>query len=71
MPGAVFARIDAAILRLADDPRPRGCRRLAVRDDRWRIRVGDYRIIYVVDDEARVVTIAEVGGREDIYRERR
>jgi mRNA interferase RelE/StbE len=71
LPGAVLAQIDAAILRLADDPRPRGCRKLAARDDRWRIRVGDYRIIYVVDDEDRVVIIAEVGGRDDVYRKGR
>lgn len=50
-----FGRIAQAILRLEDDPRPPGCRTLRGLGG-WRVRVGDWRIIYHVDDHARVVT---------------
>jgi mRNA interferase RelE/StbE len=55
---------------LADEPRPAGCRKLAGLDDAWRIRVGDYRIVYVVDDLARTVTVTRIGHRRDIYNRR-
>jgi len=61
------ARITAAIDSLADDRRPTGTVRLAGRDD-YRIRVGDYRIVYAVDDESRVVIIARIAHRRDVYR---
>ncbi|HEX2742609.1 MAG TPA: type II toxin-antitoxin system RelE/ParE family toxin [Rubrobacter sp.] len=44
-----------------------GCTRLSGRDD-WRIRVGDYRIVYGIDDERRVVEILNVAHRRDVYR---
>ncbi len=63
-----FGRIARAIVALEDDPRPPGCRKL--RDlEGWRVRVGDWRIIYHIDDKARLVTIVEVRRRrEDTYR---
>jgi mRNA interferase RelE/StbE len=60
-------RIVAAILALADDPRPSGCRKLSGRD-KYRIRCGDYRVVYSVEDVILVVTIAKVGHRSDVYR---
>jgi mRNA interferase RelE/StbE len=61
-------RIAQAILELEDDPRRRGCRKLQGLEG-WRVRVGDWRIIYHVDDKAQVVTIVEVRRRrEDTYR---
>ena len=63
-----FGRIAQAILELEDDPRPHGCRKLR-HPEGWRVRVGDWRIIYHVDDKERVVTIVEVRRRrEDTYR---
>lgn len=53
---------------LADDPRPTGSIKLAGRDDRRRIRQGDYRIVYSVDDPARIVTVVKIGHRKDVYR---
>ncbi len=63
-----FSRIARAIVELEDNPRPPGCRKL--RDlEGWRVRMGDWRIIYHIDDEARLVTIVEVRRRrEDTYR---
>jgi mRNA interferase RelE/StbE len=60
-------RIVAAILSLADDPRPSGCRKLSGRD-KYRIRCGDYRVVYSVQDVVLVVTIVRVGHRSDVYR---
>jgi mRNA interferase RelE/StbE len=59
--------IVAAIRSLADIPRPQGSRKLADRTE-LRVRVGDYRIIYSVDDSRRTVTINAIGHRRDVYR---
>jgi mRNA interferase RelE/StbE len=56
-----------AIERLQEEPRPPGCRKLSDREG-WRLRVGDYRVIYEIDDEQRTVTVLQVGHRRDIYR---
>ena len=53
---------------LATDPRPPGFRSLTGRRPYLRVRSGDYRVIYAVDDRARIVTIAAVGHRREIYR---
>ncbi|CAA9425268.1 hypothetical protein AVDCRST_MAG82-1722 [uncultured Rubrobacteraceae bacterium] len=68
LPTGAYDRVDRAILALADDPRPPGCTRLRGRDD-WRIRVGDYRIVYGIDDERRTVEILHVARRRDVYRQ--
>jgi len=65
--GAVRDRIETAIDGLAADPRPRGAAKLAGRDD-FRIRVGDYRIGYAVDDEQRLVLVARIAHRREVYR---
>ncbi|MGI8911776.1 MAG: type II toxin-antitoxin system RelE family toxin [Rubrobacteraceae bacterium] len=56
-----------AIRELAGEPRPPGCRKLKGREG-WRIRVGDYRIVYRVNDDAREVIVVDIGHRRDIYR---
>jgi len=61
------SRIASAIDNLADEPRPPGATKLAGRGD-YRIRVGDYRIVYAVDDEERLVLIARIAHRRDVYR---
>ncbi|MGH9090582.1 MAG: type II toxin-antitoxin system RelE family toxin [Acidimicrobiales bacterium] len=55
---------------LADDPRPPGCEKLAGMAHAWRIRSGNYRVVYMVDDRDRVVTVTRVGHRRDVYRRR-
>ncbi len=60
-------RLIEAIRNLGDNPRPHGCRKLTGREG-WRIRVGDYRVIYEIDDGGRTVTILHVGHRRDVYR---
>lgn len=60
-------RLTTAINRLADDPRPPGCLRMTGVDS-WRIRVGDYRIIYDIEDSVLTVLVVEIGHRREIYR---
>lgn len=60
-------RIAAAIDSLAHDPRPPGTTKLAGRAD-YRIRIGDYRIVYAVDDADHLVLIARIAHRREVYR---
>jgi mRNA interferase RelE/StbE len=53
---------------LAQTPRPSGCEKLAGESERYRVRQGDYRIIYRIDDGARLVEIVKIGHRKEIYR---
>lgn len=61
-------RIADRIRTLADNPRPVGSEKLAGREDRIRVRQGDYRILYSVDDEERMVTVVRIAHRRDAYR---
>ncbi len=69
LPGGVRERTIRAIRKLAENPRPRGARKLmgAMRGA-WRIRVGDYRVIYDVDDAQQLVVILAVSRRREVYR---
>jgi len=67
LPTADAARVRAAIAGLAVDPRPPGCIKLTGRGG-WRIRIGDYRVIYEITDNQLLVTVIQVGNRRDIYR---
>jgi mRNA interferase RelE/StbE len=61
-------RLAAALERLALDPRPGGCEKLAGVSDAYRIRQGDYRAVFTIDDKARVATIVKVDHRREVYR---
>ena len=61
-------RIVEKIAGLAESPRPQGSEKLAGYDDRYRVRQGDYRVVYLIDDKALNVTIFRVGHRRDVYR---
>ncbi len=61
------SRIVDKIYTLKDDPRPPGCEKLTGQD-RYRLRQGLFRILYVVDDAERVVTVVKIGHRRDVYR---
>ena len=67
LPGDVQERLADAIDDLAKDPRPPGCKRLKGQDG-YRIRKGDYRILYTVNDARRVVQVYRIGNRRDVYR---
>jgi mRNA interferase RelE/StbE len=59
--------IKTAIASLADNPRPHGYKKLKG-EDAYRIRVGDYRIIYEINDNTIIITVVSVGHRKDIYK---
>jgi mRNA interferase RelE/StbE len=61
-------RVLARIERLADDPRPPGAALLKGRRGDWRIRAGDHRVIYTIQDDVLLVLVIEVGHRSSIYR---
>ena len=61
------SRLDEAIESLADDPRPPGCRKLAGTTDRYRVRVGDHRIVYRIDDGKVIVLVLLIGHRRKVY----
>ena len=67
LPTKVVNHIIPAIKRLEDDPRPSGCKKLKGGQEAWRIRIGDYRVIYTIDDVIHVVDVRSVGHRKDIY----
>ncbi len=69
LPDAVFGRVDARILSLAETPHPPDASKVKGRRRLFRVRVGDYRILYEVDDAARTVTIARVRHRREVYRD--
>jgi mRNA interferase RelE/StbE len=64
----LHSRVIASIQALARNPRPRGCRKLTGADNDWRIRVGDYRVIYEISDAVRVVRVNRVRHRREVYR---
>ena len=60
----IVTRINA----LATDPRPSGSEKLAGEENKYRVRQGNYRIVYSIDDRNRVVVITKIGDRKDVYR---
>jgi mRNA interferase RelE/StbE len=64
---SVFMRIDRKILALADNPRPTGCKKLKGYKDHWRIRVGDWRVLYIVDDPAQLIAVTRIAHRREVY----
>jgi mRNA interferase RelE/StbE len=66
--GDLFDRILAAIQALAHDPRPEGCRKIEGSRSDWRIRVGNYCIVYEVDDARQQVRVLRVRHRREAYR---
>jgi mRNA interferase RelE/StbE len=64
----VRRRVQGAIDRLADDPHPAGMIALRGAPGAFRIRVGDYRVIYVLHDDLLLVVVIDIGHRRDVYR---
>ena len=68
LPPSIFQRIITQIKTLAKTPRPSGCRKIVGSKSDWRIRIGDYRIIYEIDEKARSVRVMRVRHRREVYR---
>ena len=65
--GRLFEHVAMAIESLRKNPKPPGCKKLTVQEG-YRVRTGNYRIVYKIDDKTRVVFIYRVKHRKDIYR---
>lgn len=66
LPKTDYERMRDAVMALAENPRPAGCKKLTGREG-WRIRSGDYRAIYEIDDAQKRITVLHVGNRRDVY----
>jgi mRNA interferase RelE/StbE len=67
LPANVISRIVPRLEQLATIPRPHGCKKLAGGQDEWRIRVGDYRIVYEINDEGKRVDVTRIAHRREVY----
>jgi mRNA interferase RelE/StbE len=68
LPRAILGRVEKAIERLRENPRPPGCRKLSGFENEWRVRVGDYRILYIVDSAQQEIRVARIAHRREAYR---
>jgi len=68
LPREIQARIMRKVDQLADDPFPSGTEKLKAPVDLWRIRIGDYRVIYTVERKGLLVLVLKVGHRREVYR---
>lgn len=68
LPNDAAERIARAIDGLEFEPRPKGCEKLKGADNLWRIRVGDYRVVYTIEDARLIVLVVKIGHRREIYR---
>jgi mRNA interferase RelE/StbE len=61
-------QISRAIDQLSDNPRPAGCKKLKGESEYiWRIRVGNYRVLYTIEDQIKVIEVRKIGHRKDVY----
>jgi mRNA interferase RelE/StbE len=68
LPVDIRKRVIARLLALEENPRPPGIKKLQG-EDAYRLRVGDYRVLYTIHDEARIVTVYAIGHRREVYRD--
>lgn len=68
LPKKFYEKIKKSIEELADNPRPIGCLKLKGNGDAYRIRIGDFRVIYEIEDDVLIVVVVSVGDRKEIYR---
>lgn len=67
LPAEAKRRIEGVIALLADEPRPPAAKKLTARPE-WRVRTGDYRVLYRIEDARLVITVVSLGHRREIYR---
>ena len=67
LPTQIQTRIVKAILALEENPFPNGCKKLKNRDG-WRIRIGDYRVLYFANAKSKQIVVGVIGHRREVYR---
>ena len=68
LPDNVLARVVRRMESLSQNPKPAGCKKLKGYKDQWRIRIGDWRVLYMVDDTAKLVSVTRIAHRREVYR---
>ena len=67
LPDTVLVRVVRKIEALGHSPRPTGCKKLKGYKDQWRIRAGDWRVVYIIDDAAKLISITRIAHRREVY----
>jgi mRNA interferase RelE/StbE len=67
LPNQIVERVFPRLENLASNPRPSGCKKLQGGDREWRIRVGDYRVVYTIDDSRLIVQVTRIRHRSEVY----
>lgn len=68
LPNEIIKKLLDTIVKLADDARPNGCKKLQSNGDYYRIKVGNYRIIYEINDGELLILVVEIGHRKEVYK---
>lgn len=71
IPEPARSKIYRSIRSLTDDPRPTGSKKLVGHKNGWRLRIGNYRVLYTIRDVVRIVRVESVGHRKDVYRSKK
>jgi mRNA interferase RelE/StbE len=67
LPDHVLSRVVRKLESLGHTPRPVGCKKLKGYKDQWRVRVGDWRVLYIIDDAAKLVSVTRIAHRREVY----
>ena len=67
LPDQVLSRVIRKLESFAGSPRPAGCKKLKGYKDQWRVRVGDWRVVYIIDDAAKLVSVTRIAHRREVY----
>jgi mRNA interferase RelE/StbE len=67
LPDSVLARVVKKVESLGHAPRPTRCKKLRGYKDQWRVRVGDWRVVYIIDDTAKLISVTRIAHRREVY----
>jgi mRNA interferase RelE/StbE len=67
LPDNVLARVVQILESLRHAPRPTGCKKLRGYTDQWRVRVGAWRVVYIIDDAAKLISVTRIAHRREVY----
>ena len=67
LPDHVLSRVVRKLESLGHTPRPAGCKKLKGYKDQWRVRVGDWRVLYIIEDAAKLVSATRIAHRREVY----
>jgi mRNA interferase RelE/StbE len=67
LPDTALRRVVRKIESLSQTPRPAGCKKLKGHKDHWRVRVGEWRAVYIIDDKTRLVSVTRIAHRREVY----